>query len=95
MSRQFNENDKRALDVLLDVMQHSSAKSGKPVPVPGGSSERMQAARKLMSLLDMWELPEPPPDLAARTLARCEAEERSRIDPNAELSDSHFGQSLT
>ncbi|HUB23984.1 MAG TPA: hypothetical protein VL992_01045 [Tepidisphaeraceae bacterium] len=95
MNRQLNDSDKRALDVLLDVMQHSTAKSGKPIAMPGGSTERIQAARRLLSLLDSWAMPDPAVDLAARTVARCEAEEQARIDPHAELSDSHFGQSLT
>jgi hypothetical protein len=94
MSGQLSPSDKHAIDMLLDHMQHESNRSAKPLAAAGLSGDRLKAAKKVLSLLDTWVLPEPSADLAASTLARVEAEGQAKIDPRAELSDSHFGQSL-
>ena len=72
-SPQLNEADKRAVDMLLDELPQSriAAAAGYTASAKSvANPESLDAARLVMSLLEHYEVPEPPTDLVARCMAR-------------------------
>jgi hypothetical protein len=69
MKAMLNQQDAAALDLLLD---HSQAASGHAAtvfaPSEGAGHERVQHARKILNLLHLMQVGEPPRDLLTRTL---------------------------
>lgn len=62
--------DQRAVDLLLEQLNRSSAARGFATLTDPADPDRLEAVRKLLSLLDNFEIDEPPADLVAQTLAR-------------------------
>ena len=68
MKAMLNQQDAAALDLLLD---HSPMASGHAAPVFAPSDpgrERVQYARKVLNLLNLFPVSDPPRDLLSRTL---------------------------
>jgi len=69
MKAMLSQQDAAALDLLLD---HSPTASGHAAPVfapsDGGGRERVQYAQKVLSLLHLFPVGDPPTDLISRTL---------------------------
>lgn len=82
----LREEDRRAVDLLLDHAARSSA--GKATgnsshgfsPANGMAAGQLSGVQAVLNVLDILPGEEPPPDLAARTLRRIDAES-SRQDP--------------
>lgn len=74
MTPTLREEDRRALDLLLDRGPAASAQAdgGALYAGPAGqvSQERVRSAEKVLHLLDLLPDAEPPQDLVARTLRR-------------------------
>jgi hypothetical protein len=73
MNLTLREEDRRAIDLLLDRSAMASGKgddNGAPVYATADPSlgERVARAQQLLQLLDWLPAPEPSSDLAARTL---------------------------
>ncbi len=82
MKAMLNQQDASALDLLLD---HSPTASGHAAPVfspsDGAGRERVQYAQKVLNLLHLFPVSEPPRDLLSRTLRRVGAS----LDPTAHV----------
>jgi len=69
MKAMLTQQDAAALDLLLD---HSPTASGHAAPVfapsDGAGHERVQYARKVLDLLHLFPVGDPPRDLISRTL---------------------------
>jgi hypothetical protein len=74
MVKRFSDDDRRAVDLLLErpngVGDTPSVEQLFRAPVQGSFERRLEAAEKLLSLLDEMPAEEPPPQLVARTLQR-------------------------
>ncbi|MCC6423262.1 MAG: hypothetical protein IT447_07260 [Phycisphaerales bacterium] len=71
MSKQLNDGDRTAVDILLD--QHASSQDGGIATASAATPSfrhRLQAIEKTLSLLDSWQPADPPADLTLRTLRR-------------------------
>jgi hypothetical protein len=74
MTRKLNNADRAAVDLLFDRI-HNAAGNGNGsdgvVAVAGAVPEaNLQAVEKVLDLLSQMSAPEPPADLATRTLTR-------------------------
>jgi hypothetical protein len=74
MKRKLNHADRAAVDLLFDRI-HNAAGNGNGsdgvVAVAGAVPEaNLQAVEKVLSVLSQMPAPEPPADLATRTLSR-------------------------
>jgi hypothetical protein len=86
MSSRLRDEDRRAVDLLLDRAASGSAAgnghgshSGRHLaaaftPVSGDVQTRLPAVQKVLQILDMLPAEEPPQDLLNRTLRRVDAE---------------------
>ena len=79
MSLNLRDEDRRALDLLLDrssaAASHNGNGDGKNGPVfahPGVAQERLIRAERLLRMLDLLPTADPPQDLVARTMRRLE-----------------------
>lgn len=74
MVKRLSDDDRRAVDLLLErpngVGDTPSVEQLFRAPVQGSFERRLEAAEKLLSLLDEMPTEEPPPQLVARTLQR-------------------------
>jgi hypothetical protein len=71
----LHDEDRRAVDLLLDHASQDLHGHGQVKPAPLTASvppPRLTAARRTLALLDAMPELEPPADLVARTLARVE-----------------------
>lgn len=89
MTRKLNEADRAAVDLLFDRTNAATsiaAESGNPgdsVFAMAGpvSEQRLDAVRKVLSLLDELPAVEPPADLASRTITRVNRASNDRAIP--------------
>ncbi len=72
MSRKLNTNDAEAIDLLLDQSERSRDVHSFSQPSES-LFHRIAPAQKLLNLLDVWTLEEPPADLIQRTLTKIAA----------------------
>ena len=90
MSLNLRDEDRRALDLLLD-RSHSAAASrngdgdvgGQSRPVfaqPGVAQERLNHAERLLRMLDLLPAVDPPQDLLDRTMRRLEEPAAAAMD---------------
>jgi hypothetical protein len=81
MPKQLSPEDRRAVDLVLDG--ESMQRGPMYAAVNNGVGERMNAAERLLQLLDYLPAEEPPPDLVRRTMQRIEEAESGgrRISP--------------
>ena len=73
MTRKLNDADRAAVDMLFDRISTSNASNGKDsmVAMTSAVSEaNLHAVEKVLDLLSNMPAPEPPADLATRTLQR-------------------------
>jgi hypothetical protein len=68
MTNRLSDEDRRAVDLVLDRPDGESAEVVLPSPPP--SPQSVQSVEKILSLLQSMPANDPPPDLAARTLRR-------------------------
>jgi hypothetical protein len=68
MAKQLSDEDRRAVDLLLDRPDGTM----KDIPPPSGpiSAARVQSVEKILQLIQQMPAHEPPADLAERTLKR-------------------------
>lgn len=79
MSKQLNDGDRVAVDMLLD--QHVSSQDGGHHAASAATPsfrQRLQAVEKTLGLLDSWQPADPPTDLASKTLHRIQGAEALR-----------------
>jgi|HubBroStandDraft_1064217.scaffolds.fasta_scaffold59429_2 hypothetical protein len=67
MSMQLRDDDRRAVDLLLDRPEDNPNDTPAKAPVAATS---LQSAEKILNLLQQMPAMEPPADLAARTLLK-------------------------
>jgi len=82
MTMNLSDEDRRAIDLLFDQqrtivgggngMNADGLVGGFSPHAPAVSQERIAGVERVLSLLDMLPLEEPPPGLVERTLARIE-----------------------
>ena len=75
MTRKLSDADRTAVDLLLDRTQAAGANGnggndGVVMMSNAVSDERLSAVQKVLSALSSMQAPEPPSDLATRTLQR-------------------------
>jgi len=74
MTRKLSDADRTAVDLLLDRTQaaggNGNGGDGMVMMSNAISDERLSAVQKVLSALDALAAPEPPSDLATRTLQR-------------------------
>ena len=90
MNRRLREDDRRAVDLLLDNASHAGNGNGNGLAA--GSAfvirdnsnieARLRGVERVLRLLDQMPAVEPPGDLAQRTLARIEESQVAR-EPGA------------
>ena len=68
MNAKLREEDRRAVDLLLDRGMAAAGKSKPVFAVNGGSQERVVGVQQVLQLLDAMPAAEPPADLVDRTL---------------------------
>ncbi len=68
MAVQLRDEDRRAVDLLLD-RPHSNSSEHPPASAPV-SAKKMRSAEKILNLLQQMPAIDPPADLAAKTLRR-------------------------
>jgi hypothetical protein len=78
MTRKLNEADRAAVDLVFDrILSAADGKSssgngnggdGVVVMTPAVSEERLSAVQRILGVLETMPAPEPPADLATRTL---------------------------
>jgi hypothetical protein len=74
MLKQLADEDRRAVDLLLDGGSDTSAgESGKFVAPGSFDPDRVHSVEMILSLLHRLPAGDPPADLAARTLQRVDA----------------------
>lgn len=89
MAKSLNDQDRRAIDLLLDSAARSStgrgngngnggSNGGTPQHHSVGSGSRVSAAERVLSLLDALPVEEPSADLVERTLRRIARQSGSR-----------------
>src|SRR3954470_23301741 len=88
MSLKLNDEDGRIIDLLVDgSINNNSAPALTQVfstPHPAEFEARLDAAERVLALLDNDPAPEPSADLAARTM--------SRIDQSINMPGEHISQ---
>jgi hypothetical protein len=92
MKVKLREEDRRALDLLLDRSPTAAGKAaGTPIyaAVDGHIRERVIQIEKVLSILDVLPAGDPPRELLARTLRYVEQTPQPALRENA-----HDGQSL-
>jgi hypothetical protein len=77
----LNAADQRAVEMLLEQLNRSSTARGFATLTDPVDPARLEAVRKLLSVLDAYEVEEPPADLTARTLARVTGAPRPPATP--------------
>ena len=77
MSKKLGDDDRRAVDLLLDesagngkARGNGNGQGGYASSVDPALHQRLQAAEKVLQLLAEMPAPEPSPDLVAKTLRR-------------------------
>ena len=73
MTRKLNDADRAAVDMLFDRISTTNASNGKDGMITMSSAvgdANLQAVEKVLDLLGNMPAPEPPADLATRTLQR-------------------------
>jgi hypothetical protein len=72
MTPRLRDEDRLAVDLLLDRAAASSAGGAGFTQVHGGASEQVAKVQALLQVLDLMPADEPPTDLLARTMRRVE-----------------------
>ena len=91
MKVKLRDEDRRAIDLVLDRSTPSSAKGSPLIPATQGNlRERMGPLEKVLCLLDSYTAEEPAPDLVTRTLRYVASQEgrKSRGDVDSEYSQA-------
>jgi hypothetical protein len=81
MTPRLRDEDRLAVDLLLDRAAASSAGNAGFTQVHGGASEQVVKVQSLLRVLDLMPAEEPAADLLARTLRRVEVESAAH-DPS-------------
>jgi hypothetical protein len=68
MASRLGDDDRRAVDLVLDRLDGEQPETMAQPPPP--TPQRVQSVEKILSLLERMPAYEPPPDLAAKTLHR-------------------------
>jgi hypothetical protein len=71
MSTRLNDDDRRAVDMLLD-RQTEPGKSGFVASMQPVFTDRLNSVERLLNMLEQIPAAEPPANLVARTLRRVE-----------------------
>lgn len=78
MKTKLREEDRRALDLMLDRMPAANGKGGAVyAAAQGASQERVARVQEILQVLDMMPAADPPKDLVDRTMAFIESASRS------------------
>lgn len=99
MTPRLRDEDRLAVDLLLDRAVASSAGNGNGnghsgfTPVNGAVSEQVAKVQAVLRVLDMMPAEEPPTDLLARTMRRVEAESAAH-DPSMLRPPQHLGAGM-
>jgi len=94
MSLSLRDDDRRAVDLLLDHAQaaqqdmQTMAFGGTSMTEAGVSNEHLVAAEKVLKMLDAMPAAEPAADLLARTLARVERHAGSPVRGHHPMIDA-------
>jgi len=87
MAKRLSAEDRHAVDLLLERPDGSGKKSLVEMvfarPVKGQFEARLDAAEKVLNLLDNMPVSEPPMDLVSRTMQRIEHEALEQRAPHA------------
>ena len=78
MKTRLGEEDRRAIDLLLDQPATGQVNEVFAVPAPNTLEMRLDSVEKVLSLLEQMPAAEPPADLVMRTLNRIEGAEFER-----------------
>ena len=94
MTPRLRDEDRLAVDLLLDRAAASSAGDGKAfTQFHGAAAEQVAKVQSLLRVLDMMPADEPSDDLLSRTIRRVEDESAAR-DPSVlrtpQQSDAHM-----
>lgn len=77
MKTKLREEDRRALDLMLDRMPAANGKGGAVyAAAQGASQERVARVQEILQVLDLMPAAEPPKDLVDRTMAFIESAPR-------------------
>jgi len=89
MTRKLNESDRAAVDMIFDRLRSAGGNgngnggNGHSEPLVMISApvadERLSAVERILSALDKMPAPEPPADLAVRTLQRVSRQSGTRV----------------
>jgi hypothetical protein len=83
MNAKLREEDRRAVDLLLDRGMAAAGKAKPVFAVEGGSQERVLGVQQVLQLLDAMPAAEPSADLVDRTLKFVEtAAQSGRVPRN-------------
>jgi|SRR5581483_9069784 len=90
MNKRLSADDRHAVDLLLERPEASSSKPLLEMvfarPAKGQFEARLDAAEKILGLLDNLPEPEPSHDLVSRTMQRIEQE---ALEPTARPTPAH------
>ena len=71
MARKLGDDDRRAVDLLLDRGNGTGDNITGTFVTPGGiAPKRVEAAEKILALLQLMPAAEPPADLVSKTMTR-------------------------
>jgi len=91
MSKRLSAEDRHAIDLLLERPDGTGGEKSLVEmvfarPIKGKFEDRLDAAEKILSLLDNLPVSEPPVDLVSRTIQRIE---QAQLEPTAMHTPKH------
>jgi hypothetical protein len=91
MTKKLKEADRLAVDMLLDSSAVASSSSGYAAPANAASNDRVDAASRMLRMLDAMPMMDPPADLMAKTMRRIERAVGT-VSPEAQRSSTYINR---